>query len=323
MNPLNVAIFHRGDPYRYARIDGQFAYSVPEFTWQQHRLSKETPVHLPDLQHTYDVAWLDEGKYKRYQLFDARHPIPVVYWSLYPTLNKTTFADRAAMAREQADLVLLDHDDVGRWSNAVSVPVRRLAYATDEYRYCDRGMARSVDVGFYNVYAYSAERPGLDDWLDSFCKRKGYNYLSTKGQNVGDEYPSLVSNTKVMIHLNRTPKTRPPRIFDCAASRTALLSNPMPAVSGEHFEPWVHYGTFNNPRSTTYRPFDQYPSYSDKQCEEIIHGMEWLLDEGHWEHVAERAHQYVMACHTWRVRAVQLRGILLDVFPELGDRREG
>ena len=321
---MRVAIYHRGDQHRYDRVDGMFQYSVPEFTWEQFRLSKTAPVHLPDIAHYYDVAWLDEGKYKLYKLFDQHHHIPVVYWSLYPTLNESTFDSRVAMAREHADLVLLDHDEIMKWILALKseTPVRRLAYATDEYRYRDRGLHRTIDVGFYNVYAYSAERPGLDDWLADFCKRKGYAYLSTKGQNVGDEYPALLAKTKVVVHLNRTPRTRPPRIFDCAASKTALLSNPMPSVTGEHFEPWVHYGTFNEPRSKVYAPFGEYPKFTDKDCQEVIHGLEWLLDDGHWEHVAERAHEYVMACHTWRVRAVQLRGILLDVFPEIGEAIE-
>ena len=61
MQPLRVAIFHRGDPYRYARVDGMFQYAVPEFTWQQFRLSKDKPANLRALEGAFDVAWLDEG----------------------------------------------------------------------------------------------------------------------------------------------------------------------------------------------------------------------------------------------------------------------
>jgi len=49
-------------------------------------------------------------------------------------------------------------------------------------------------------------------------------------------------------------------------------------------------------------------------------GLDWLLEDNHWEHVAARCKAYVLACHTWRQRAVELRGILCDVFPELLER---
>ena len=64
------------------------------------------------------------------------------------------------------------------------------------------------------------------------------------------------------------------------------------------------------------------PAYDDGDCEEVAAGLEWLLDEGHWEAVAEAAHQYVLACHTWAQRARELYGMLLDVFPHLREGRE-
>lgn len=326
---IRVDIYHRGDWYRHARIDGQFAYPSPGLVWRQNGLSKTTTVNLSSLPAfadgtQADVAWLDEGKYQRYQLFaqppGPHRPTPVVYNAVYPTLNQSTYESRVVLAREQADLVLVDHDDLGRWERDTGLPCRRLAYSVDETRYRDRGLRRDIDVGFYCVYAFNSERPAMDEWLAAFCERKGYRFATTEGQNVGTEYAELLARTKVVIHLTRTPRTRPPRIFDTAACRTALLSNPMPAVSGEHFEQWVHYVPFGEPHSRSYRPFTGWKPLRDEHCGEVIAGLEWLLDEGHWEHVAERAHEYVMACHTWRTRAVQLRGILLDVFPGIVER---
>jgi spore maturation protein CgeB len=59
------------------------------------------------------------------------------------------------------------------------------------------------------------------------------------------------------------------------------------------------------------------PPYADEDCAEIVKGLEWLLDEGHWEEIAQQAHEYVLANHTWAVRARQLRGIFLETFPDL------
>lgn len=321
MIPLRVAIFHRGDWYRYARVDGQFAYPVPEFTWTQHKLSKEGPI---DLRHIdVDIIWLDEGKYKDRILFTpskGQRKIPIVYHSLYATLDDQIYESRIQRALKTADLVLLDHDDIGRWERDTGLPVRRLAYSVDERYYCDRGVARDIDVGFYCVYAFNSERPALGEWLEGYCKQRGYVYLSTHGENVGTKYADLLARTKVVVHINRTQRTRPPRIFDTAACRTAFLGNPLPEVSGEHWEPWVHYVPFNRPYSKVYTPFTKWGRLTDKDCKEIATGLQWLLDEGHWKHIAERAHSYVLSCHTWAQRAKELRRILLDVFPDL---REG
>lgn len=323
MIPLRIAIFHRGDWYRYARIDGQFAYPVPEFTWKQYKLSREQPVDLRKIE--VDVIWLDEGKYKDRVLFlplPGQRDIPIVYHSLYTTLDDQIYESRIRRARMTANLVLLDHDDIGRWKRDTGLFVRRLAYSVNERYYCDRGQVRDIDVGFYCVYAFNSERPALDEWLEDYCKRQGYVYMSTQGENVGTKYADLLARTKVVVHMNRTPQTRPPRIFDTASCRTAFLGNPLPDVSGEYWEPWVHYVPFSKPYSKVYAPFTKWKHLTDKDCQEVMTGLHWLLDDDHWRHVAERAHSYVLSCHTWTQRAKELRRILLDVFPALRERGE-
>jgi hypothetical protein len=109
-------------------------------------------------------------------------------------------------------------------------------------------------------------------------------------------------------------------MFDTAACGAALLSNPMPRVSGEHWEPWVHYAPFDEPQDVYQEKAEPWASLSDAECEDVIDGLECLLDDGCWEHVAQRAKEYVLACHTWERRAVELRGILLDTFPHLREK---
>ncbi|NIP86392.1 MAG: hypothetical protein GTO03_12815, partial [Planctomycetales bacterium] len=194
---------------------------------EQFKLDKSGPVDLEEFAGAFDVVWLDEGKYKGRQLFSpapGAHPLPVVYWALYPTLAQDIYESRVRLARQDADVVLVDHDDLGRWERDTGLPTRRLAYAVDEHYYRPRGLRRDFDVGFYCVYAFNAERPALDGWLAGYCQRKGWSYGTTRGENVGEHYAELLARTKVVVHMTRTPRTRPPRIFDTAACGAALLS---------------------------------------------------------------------------------------------------
>lgn len=330
VKPLHIILFHREHWYRQApRIDGQFAYPVPQFTWEHHNLNKGFEEDLFDYRQ-FDIAWLDEGKYKSYSRFIPNAPHTtylcpsVAMYVLYPTLNSGHYTRRVERAKLNADLVLIDHDDLERWKENVRMPVRRLAYSVNERYYCDRGYERDIDVGFYYITAFNKERPALDMWLRGFCNRKGYTYHSTKGKSVGMEYAELLARTKVVIHMNRTPQTRPPRIFDVAASGACLLSNPMPRVSGEGWTINEHYYEFKRPFSAEYAEFEpnEIPVYTDEDCFDLRVGLEVLLGKGLWEMYAQQAKQYVLSCHTWEHRAKQLYTILLDVFPKLHRGRE-
>jgi hypothetical protein len=328
MNPIRVLLCHREDWYRgEPRIDGQFAYPVPQFTWRHMELRKGFKVDLFKLPHVeqYDVVWLDDGKYKSYAQFSPNVPhgtylVPqVVMYALYPTLSAGHYRRRLERARHNADLILVDHDDLGRWERDSGMNVRRLAYSVNERYYRDRGYRRDIDVGFYCVYGWNRERPALDTWLAGFCERRGYTYQSTNGKSIGVGYADLLARTKVVVHLNRTPHTRPPRIFDCAASGAALLSNYMPEVSGENWLEGYHYASFAEPCSkgyVEYAPSDV-PVYDDANCDQIVAALEDLIDNSMWEVYAQAAKQYVLSCHTWAHRAKELYGILLDNFPRL------
>jgi hypothetical protein len=142
------------------------------------------------------------------------------------------------------------------------------------------------------------------------------------GRTVNTQYAELLARTKVVVHMNRTPLTRPPRIFDAAACGAAVLANPMPAVSGEYWQPGMHYVTFDEPQDVYAEKEEPWRRFTDGECEQVTAGLELLLDYGEWEPVAQAGKEYVLACHTWERRAVELRGILLDVFPELRVKTE-
>jgi hypothetical protein len=322
--PLRLALLHRGSWYRgKARVDGQFAYEVEGLEWVHHVVDKQFTLDVSPWKDV-DVLWLDDGKYHKNATLvppKGQRISPLVYYVLYPTLAHHLYEDRLAKARQWADLVLLDHDDLGRWQDR-SFQARRLAYSVNDHYYRDRGLRRDIDVGYYAVWGHNRGRKAFEAWLGDFCARKGYRFYGLKGESVKTEYANLLARTKVVVHLSRTAHTRPPRIFDAAASGAATLSNPMPEVSGECWLPWVHYAPFREPQDVYQERAEPWPSFSDEECAEVIAGLEWLLDEGHWEPTAQAAKQYVMSCHTWERRAVELRGILLDCFPQLREKAQ-
>ena len=332
MKPIKVMLCHRNNWYRgEPRIDGGFSYPVPQFEVYHTVLPKTFAVHLKEfVDMGIDIVWWDEGKHAPHSVFLPGRSLrdgfpPVVQHVLYPTLTTGHYRSRMDRAKENADLVSLDHDDLARWGKHElgNIPARRCAYSVNERFYRDRGRERDIDVGFYCVQAYNSSRQALDNWLESVCRRKGWRYHSIK-DSVGVAYADLLARTKVVVHQNRTRLTRPPRIFDCGATRTALLSNPMPGVSGEHWMPWMHYAPFELPGPSAYEPYDpaSVAKYEDWECDQVLFGLEWLLEQDNWKVVAEQAHQYVLSCHTWAQRAVELYGIFLDVFPHLRVGRE-
>jgi len=313
VTPLHVALVHRGQQYRYDRIDGQFAYPVPEFTWSHVEVHKSVQnLDVNAMADDFDLIWLDPGKYAHQNIFApkrSRHKVPVIYWSLYPTLSASHRAKDIERGKLNANLVLVDHDDLRHWTG-VGCPVRRLAYSVNERYYRDRGGARDIDVNFCNFPGYSYERRALANWLGSYCKRHGWKYVA--GGGYGNDYAGLMARSKVMVHILRTPQTRPPRIFDTAASGTALLSNPMPVVSGESWEIGKHYKTFRTPFSEKIAPVKtpKQAKLGDVGCREIADGLDWLLEYDMWREIAANAKEYVLSCHTWQHRATELRQIV-------------
>lgn len=314
MRPLHVALVHRGQQYRYDRIDGQFAYEVPEFTWEHVEVHKGVrDLDVNQWAGRFDLVWLDPGKYAHTNILApkrSQHKIPVIYWSLYPTLTRGHLAKERARAQYNANLVLVDHDDLKHWGG-LGIPARRLAYSVNERYYYDRGLARDIDVNFCCFPGYSYERGALNKWLASYCKRREWSYVSG-GRYAGDRYAVLMARSKVMVHILRTPQTRPPRIFDTAASGTALLSNPMPVVSGETWTIGEHYKTFRKPFSEKMAPTKnpKQAKMDDVVCREIASGLDELLGDDSWREIAENAKRYVLAHHTWATRATELRQIV-------------
>ena len=331
MKPIRIALFHRDDWYRgSARIDGLFSYPVPEFEWTHMPVTKGFQSDLHALRGKAEVVFWDDGKYKDYAGFSPDvgqrgYCPPVVMYALYPTLTPGHLTRRVNRAKT-ADAVFVDHDDLGIWANRTGLPVRRCAYATNEYLYSPRGQERDIDVFFPYVTGWSKERPALDLWLAENCAKRGLRYASTHGENIGVEYARMLGRSRVVVHMNRTPRTRPPRIFDAACAGACVVSNEMPRVSGEDWavkRSGEYYLAFNQPYSSAYEEFEKsaIPDYKGFAFEQLDYAISVAIgSEG--ARIAEAARSCVMACHTWRVRAREMYATLLDLFPILRPGRE-
>jgi len=324
MVPIRALLVHKNDWYRgEARIDGFFQYPVPEFTWDHFEVSKGFRLNLHD-HRGYDIIFWDDGKYTSYAGFTPIVPhttykVPqVCMYALYPTLTGSHFNTRVRRARKNADIVLIDHDVVETWKKATGLPCFRMAYCTNEKYYMPGD--KDIDVGFYYVLGWNKERVAMDRWLQRFCSIRGWVYHSTDGKSVGEDYRGLLSRTRVVVHMNRTMKTRPPRIFDASISGCAVLSNPMPVVSGENWD--GKYASFRWPNSEEYRQFDkaEIPVYTNQDCGQVARELESLIGEGGYLEIAQRAREYTLRFHTWKVRAVQLRETICAAFPKIAAR---
>jgi len=323
MIPIRLALLHRDNWYRdRLRVDGQFAYYVPGLEWVHIPVDKAVDIDISPLK-DIDVIWLDDGKYSRLNIQPPKgnRISPLAYYILYPTLAGHLYHDRLEKARQVADLVLLDHDDLGRWQHT-DFQARRLAYSVNDYYYRDRGMRRDIDVGYYAFWGHNRGRPAFEKWLGDFCKRKGFRFYGLNGKGVHTEYANLLARTKVVVHLGRTAQTRPPRIFDAAACGAACVANRMPRVSGEYWQAGHHYWAFDQPQDVYEELAEPFGEYTDTDCWQVIEGLEYLLEDGEWERIAQNAKTYVLANHTWARRAVELRGMLLDCFPHLRERTQ-
>lgn len=312
--PIRVLLAHKDDWYRYEpRIDGFFQYPVPEFEISHLTLSKGFKVDL-QAHRGFDFVFWDDGKYKEYAEFRPAPPrgtyfVPLVAaYVLYPTLTPQHRRKRLDLVNKNADIVLIDHDNVKWWKMHTRVPCHRMAYCVDEHRY-KPGKVRDIDVGFYCVYGWNKERPAMDRWLEDFCRRRGYVYHTTNGKSVGEDYADLLARTKVVIHMNRTPETRAPRIFDVSAAGACILSNPIPEVSGEF---WPSYPSFSWPYSEAYKPFavSEIPEYNDRVCITVADWLDQLIRDDAWSFYAKNMRQYVLANHTWGKRAPYLYDML-------------
>lgn len=278
MKPLRVKLVHR-ESDNYRRLTGWWSYPVPEFTWEAVRvLPAFGKLRVGDCDLVVMDDWIfgtvDHGR------------IPMAYVTVDSARSDTQLARNIGQAL-QADLVLVDSDRLDKFI-VTGKPVRRFAYAVNEKLFTPR--VKEYDVAF--LCWPTPERRQVETQLSAICRRNGWTYLTGTWSNPL-QYAEQVGRAKVVVHAAHVKEARSWRVFDVMACEGALLTNPIPLVSGDGIIPGVHYWEYDE-----------------------HHGLEHQLTnllQGAWEGVARAGHEHVLQHHTWATRATQLRQMVAEV----------
>ena len=305
VKPLKALVIHRDLPMKWARLDGHFAYPVPEFTWDEQAVEKRFSLNLDRLDGC-DFVWWDEGKYGQSRHFMGSR-VPVVSQVQNFVVEAGMLRAIIDRARQNGAVVAVGHGALEPWQKA-GLKAFSCLYSTNEQYY--RPAEKTVDVGQYACWNYVYEREALDAWLADVCKRHGWTFGSNRGEwYQPNDYRDALARTKVIVTISRWPESRPVRLLDISASGGVLLTNRW-SEGG-----WPDdYPAFDKPNTAghgTTNPGTM--RYTDRDCAEIEARLVDLLTGGKWQDVAARARQYVLEHDTWAVRAGELRGNLRKV----------
>jgi hypothetical protein len=281
LKPLRIAAIVKNTPSSYERENknvGYLSYPVPEFTWEYFSPGKGVRVDTREFQKQgYDlILHIDGGNWCEY----IGNAIPTVYYSVDSTLSENHhFAPRYEQAA-QADLILVDHDQLERFE-ATGRPVRRWLYCVNDRVFYPR--EKTLDVDFQ--CGGTAERSKMRVHLSELCKDRGLSYKS--GVAPLAEYAENMGAAKVVVVLPRTPRNRPHRIYDATASGAAVL---------------LQRGT----RDPEIWPPD-FASYENDPEERFG----YLFNSFGWMHALEMRERFV-GKHSWATRAAELRALLAE-----------
>ena len=291
MKPLRVLLACRDNPRSSAdRMIGHWSYQVPEFTWDILPVPRWFVLDMSKYYGAYDLIVHEDTK--AWGVFHCdRAVLPVAYIVRDSTLSDDHYIQRIKQAWKQADIILVDWDRLERFQG-LGHPVLRFSHCVNDRLFRDYGEGKMVDVAFHMAVKGNPERAELREWLRWLCITRGWTFEN--GVIGGEDYARSFSRAKVTLNMERTPTTRAHRVFDAMACRTCLLTTPEPDVEGEERRAGVHY-----------------VEWRDRQ--DLILALGRLLDDGEWEPVANAGYELVQRCHTWAVRARELREALAGI----------
>lgn len=285
--PIRVALLHRQSTRSLERdVVGWWSYSVPEFEWDHFALRKGFHLKRSTFYDDYDLIVYEDGKLKG--RIDRDAAIPVAYVVADSTLSENHYQVRCQQAALNADLLLVDWDDLKRFEH-LDLPAYRFSFAANDRFFYPR--QKTVDVGFF--CHPTPRRKQLARHLRQFCAQRDYSFAH--GMRTAANYAAAIGGARININLGRNPQTRSNRIFDVFLSESCLLCDPLPAVSDEPRQLNEHYLQF--------RSHDELELLLDE-----------LLQTGTWRVFAEAAYELGQRYHTWGRRAQQLRQVLEEAW---------
>jgi len=291
VKPLKIAVLVKNSDAafkREGRSMGMFSYDVPEFTWEFMHPGKHFTLDTITLKRRgFDLIFHEDGgAWGRY----AGRAIPTIYYSIDSTLSEENHYQPRLKQARQADLVLVDHDKLERFT----VPNRttaRLSYCVNDHVFKPSPDAREIDVSFHcggDVY-----RAHYRNALNTFAKQHGWAYGS--GTLPLEQYARQMAASKIVVNVPRNLTNRPHRFLDAMACKACVLTQPFTPMADDSFD-------FN----------DCYELFTD--AESLETQLIALLDGDGWKCAAEKGYETVMRCHTWAARARELRAIIHKEF---------
>lgn len=268
---------------------GYFSYPVRDFEWVEMHPGKHFVLDLRDLERDgfHAVFHEDGGVWGDY----THRVIPVLYYAVDSTVTLEHYLARRTQAAK-SDMILVDHDRLVRFKDVGSqhIPVHRFSYCTNDRVFYPR--EKMVDIAFHMATGkLNHNRAVLRDRLELYAKAKGYSIRI--GGLPPKEYAESLGAARVVINLPQVPENRPHRVFDAMASGAALLTAPLPFVSGEDYRAGEEFAQFHS-------------------LDECYATIDRLLS-GQWVSHAEAGYRWIVNGHTWQKRARQLAALIREV----------
>lgn len=287
MDVMRVALVVKASNSTVHREDrnmGYWSYPVPDFEWK-HFMFGGRRAYANEM-NDYDFIFQEDSG-PRYLKGCNR---PIVYLAIDSTLSDDHLKSRLERA-QQADLILVDMDDLSRFQH-LGAPVRRLNYCVNDRVFKDYGEEKTIDVSFHCAgNGTDSERYKVRQMLGTYCKKRGLKY--TSGILPLPEYARAMAKSKIVVNWPRTPANRPHRVFDAMACGACLVSGPLPEVDGDERVPNRDYVEVEKVR-------------------EIPDVIDYLLSSGDWREFGQWGQRLIKKYHTWSNRSKQLRNILQD-----------
>lgn len=282
MNPIKVLLIHRdNDTYRH--LTGWWSYPVDEFEWTTLKVKPTNFVVDMKTAPSADLIVLDDWIFGKVKNLET----PLAYVTV-DSARSALQLDRNRRQAEQANLILVDSDDLDQFTS-LGRPVRRFAHAVNELLFYPH--EKVYDVAF--LCWPTDERRVVQKACEDICRRHQWVYVT--GTYSWNDYARFLSSAKVVVHMPHVKQGRSWRVFDVMAARGALLTMALPDVSGDGLIRGTHYREYNN-------------------TETLERELVAMLDFDGWKVIAEAGYDHVMKHHTWRIRAQQLRATLHEVF---------
>lgn len=196
--------------------------------------------------------------------------------------------DRNRAQAKDASLILVDSDKLESF-DGLGKQARRFAHAVNDHLFIPR--EKVYDVAF--LCWPTDDRRMVQRWCADICRQHGWTFVT--GTYDWDHYARFLSSAKVVVHRAHVVNGRSWRVFDVMASRGCLLSSPLPEVSGDGLVSGEHYREYTSRETLEWQLID-------------------LISNRGWESIADEGYRHVMAHHTWRKRAAELRQTVDEVF---------